>query len=471
MKLPDRVLVLGWVAGFIAVSFGCGDDASPSSPLAPSETPTTLASTSTLSQLSGQAAIDEPSLGTDTVDLKSTAATPQTPNNNVEVGDLTPTLTATNARGTYQDTNFNYAFGVYNVTGGGMTLIETGTVAQGAQSTSYQIQMPLENDSRYQRRVRPFLSGAFGPWSEFASFTTPPGVVITPPVATAPINGVTVTNFRPEFNVINGNVEGDAGEVIYQIQVATDSAFSNIVAEEGTALRARGDTNIALQNDLMPETHYYWHVRGRNDGQGRTGLLPGVRTVAQVVGDWSPTVDFFTPKEVGNAPRKGPVLSAAEPAGHRPRGAQRDRQSFQERCSAVHRKGGPMPGCDGRRLGPPAQRLRHRWQRHRRLPRTGNIEPVQRRHSPRRAEPRADSALERARSGRWELVRRGRQQVRPGGRWRRLDRWARTRAAGQPRRRRDARTDPSQTGRRRAPRPQAHPPRAVRVSSARSRAC
>ena len=178
-------------------------------------------------------------------------------------------------------------------------------MAQGATSTSYQIQMTLDNDSSYQWRVRPFLTGAFGPWSVFASFTTPPAVVITPPVPTAPINGVTVTNFRPEFNVNNGTVEGDAGEVIYQIQVATDSAFSNIVAEEGTELRARGDTNIALLTDLMPETHFYWHVRGRNDGQGKTGLLPSLRTVAQVVGDWSPTVDFFTPKEVGNAPGKG----------------------------------------------------------------------------------------------------------------------------------------------------------------------
>ena len=208
MKLPSRVFALGWVAGFAAVSFGCGDDTSPSSPLAPSETPAALASTHTLGQLSGLSVIDEPSLGTDTVDLKSTAATPQTPTNNVEVGDLTPTLTATNAQGIFQDANFNYAFGVYNVTGGGMTLVETGTVAQGAGSTSYQIQMPLENDSSYRWRVRPFLDGAFGPWSEFASFTTPPGVVITPPVPTAPINGVTVTSFRPAFNVTNGNVEG-----------------------------------------------------------------------------------------------------------------------------------------------------------------------------------------------------------------------------------------------------------------------
>ena len=135
----------------------------------------------TLAQLSLQTLVDEPSLGTDTVDLKSTAATPQTPDNNVEVGNLTPTLTATNARGSFQDANFNYAFGVYNVTGGGLTLVETGTVAQGAGSTSYQIQTPLEGDSSYRWRVRPFLNGAFGPWSEFAAFTTPPSVVITPP--------------------------------------------------------------------------------------------------------------------------------------------------------------------------------------------------------------------------------------------------------------------------------------------------
>ena len=181
MKIPIRVLALGWVAGFSAVAFGCGDEGSPPSPLAPTETPAALASTLTLTQLSVRTLIDEPSLGTDTVDLKSTAAKPQTPINNVQVGDLTPTLTAANARGTFQDASFHYAFGVYNTTGGGMTLVETGTVAQGATSTSYQIQMTLDNDSSYQWRVRPFLTGAFGPWSVFASFTTPPAVVTPPP--------------------------------------------------------------------------------------------------------------------------------------------------------------------------------------------------------------------------------------------------------------------------------------------------
>ena len=299
--------VLGCVVAVTVVSFGCGDPTSPASPLAPSASPAVLVSTTGLALLSVQNAIDEESLGTDTVDLKSTAATPSMPIDNVEIIELTPTLTAGNARGVFENQIFNYAFAVYDVTDGGMTLVETGTAAQGAASTSYQIEMPLVGPASYQWRVRPLLDGAFGPWSAFASFTTRAPVVIDPPIPTFPINGETVTSFRPVFNVTNGHIEGDAddvGEVIYQIQVALDSAFSNIVAEDGTHQRARGDTNIAVQTDLPKETHLYWRARGRNDGQGGTGLLPGVATLVPVVGDWSATQDFFTPAEAGNAPGK-----------------------------------------------------------------------------------------------------------------------------------------------------------------------
>ena len=85
MKLTNRMLALGCVAGVAVVSFGCGDDTSPASPIAPSASPAVLASTNRLTLLSGRNAVNEASLGTDTVDLKSTAATPSTPINNVEV--------------------------------------------------------------------------------------------------------------------------------------------------------------------------------------------------------------------------------------------------------------------------------------------------------------------------------------------------------------------------------------------------
>ncbi len=302
LKLNKLVLVFLCVAGVTLFSFGCGDDSSPSSPAAPSAFPAALASTDSAVGVSVRNAIDTTSLGTDTVDLKATAATPLSPINNVEVDDFTPTLTAANASGTFRDATFSYVFAVFNVTGGGSTLVETATRAQGATSTSFQIQAPLEGDSSYQWRVRPFLDGAFGPWSTLASFTTPPSVVIGLPVPTAPINGATVSDLRPDFNVTNGSVEGDAGTVIYQIQVALDSGFSNIVTEEGTELRAQGDTNIHLRADLAAETHYFWRVRGRNDGQGKTGFLPIGQATSQVIGDWSTTQDFFTPAALPPGP-------------------------------------------------------------------------------------------------------------------------------------------------------------------------
>ena len=118
MKLTNRVLALGVCAvGVTVASFGCGDGTSPSSPVAPSASPAARAGTNTLAPLSVQTAIDEASLGTDTVDLKSTAATPSNPINNAEVDDLTPSLTAANARGLFEDANFNYAFAVYRVVG------------------------------------------------------------------------------------------------------------------------------------------------------------------------------------------------------------------------------------------------------------------------------------------------------------------------------------------------------------------
>ena len=285
------MLALGaGVVGVTVVSFGCGDAETPSSPVAPSATPALFAGAPAAS-LTVQTAIDPGSLGTDTVDLKSTAATPQAPINNIETADQNPTLVTGNAGGVFQNASFNYVFAVYKVDGG-MTLVETGTSAQGTDSTSYQIQEPLEGGSSYQWRVRPFLDAAFGPWSALASFTTPQSVVIGPPTPVSPID--VSTGIRPVFNVTNPVIEGDAGTVIVQVQVAQDRGFSQIAAEGGTTTRDRGDTNIPIPNDLLNSTTYFWRTRARNDGQGQTALLPGVKTAAAVVSDWSQTKSFVT---------------------------------------------------------------------------------------------------------------------------------------------------------------------------------
>ena len=309
MKFSRRVFTLGLcVVGVTAASFGCSDDNAPSSPVSPSATPQLGSAPAAIGEI--QTAIDLASLGTDTVNLKSTAATPASPINNEEVNSKRPPLTATNARGTYQDATFDHVFALYNVTGGGMTLVETGTVAQGTGSTSFHPTGDLDGNSSYQWRVRPVLNGFFGPWSAFASFTTPAFIIIGVPTATYPIDGITVANLLPDFHVENGTNEGETGEVIYQVQVATDSGFTTVVQEVGTHARSRGDTNIPLLSPLEPSTHYWWRVRGRNDGQGKTAFLPGATApgVSTVVGNYSAAHDFFTPDQATGpttAPGKG----------------------------------------------------------------------------------------------------------------------------------------------------------------------
>ena len=154
------------------------------------------------------------------------------------------------------------------------------------------------------------MSTVVGNYSAAHDFFTPAFIIIGVPTATFPIDGETVANLLPDFNVINGTNEGETGEVIYQVQVATDSGFTTVVQEVGTHARSRGDTNIPLLSPLEPSTHYWWRVRGRNDGQGKTAFLPGATApgVSTVVGNYSAAHDFFTPDQATGpttAPGKG----------------------------------------------------------------------------------------------------------------------------------------------------------------------
>ena len=118
MKFSRRVFTLGLcVVGVTAASFGCSDDNAPSSPVSPSATPQLAVHRPRLARFRPPST--SASLGTDTVNLKSTAATPASPINNEEVNSKRPPLTATNARGTYQDATFDHVFALYNVTAGG----------------------------------------------------------------------------------------------------------------------------------------------------------------------------------------------------------------------------------------------------------------------------------------------------------------------------------------------------------------
>jgi len=323
-----RIVAVGFgISSLIVTSIGCSDDNSASSPVSPSTVPQ-LADTSDTSGLNQTpTVVNLDSLGTDAVTLKATAPTPTTPTNgatdipctttqcakdraaNKEAVAVAPTLTVTNATGTYVTHSFSYAFALYK----GSTLIETTRIDEGSGSTSYQITELLDAETTYSWKARAVLndgtSDTYGPWSTTFTFTTaaapiPPKavVVIGTPTPTFPINGETITDFTPHLSVTNGVNEGtaaDIGQIIYEIQLATSPSVSAVLVTASTHART-GSTRIALrpagqsfETELSASTTYYWRARGKNDGV-KTHFTPDNSVVVVDPSDWTEWQVFKT---------------------------------------------------------------------------------------------------------------------------------------------------------------------------------
>jgi hypothetical protein len=247
--------------------------------------------------------------------LKATAPVPQSPKNDVQIATLQPALTASNAVGRHvSPTAFIHLFEVWKVgSDGTTTLVDSDRVPQGTDTTSYTVKVALEPGETFEWRARAVWDGALGPWSEWARFRTPI-LLIFPPLPSEPIHGVTVGSLRPTLVLVNGEVEGP-GVVTYEFQIATDSAFTNIVAiraaERGTgpAVTAPSSgtsagvarshlphqrTSVTLDFDLEPDTLYYWRGRGTNGPIATTPLEDPMGVV--VTGAFSVVESFRTPR-------------------------------------------------------------------------------------------------------------------------------------------------------------------------------
>lgn len=290
VKRVGRTVLLGaWVGG-IALAFGCGDGAT--SPIAPSPPAAEGGPPAVVRHDVRQPTVEHSDLvvGHDppaaaspggpgarnvgagghvlvapvdgsAAGLKSTAAVPVAPIDDV-VDDPMPTLSASNARSTYvDDAVFDYEFVLVKSIDGRETEIERGFGAPlGAGTTGYRISRALDVASTYVWRVRAGVRSEeiYDPWSEDARFRT---VVVRlgSPRPLSPIDGAAV-GIRPVFRVRNGMVVGDAGTVSIQLQVATDSGFTAVVARPEAPYSSGDETDVPAGRDLTPAT-YFWRAR------------------------------------------------------------------------------------------------------------------------------------------------------------------------------------------------------------------
>jgi len=137
------------------------------------------------------------------------------------------------------------------------TSLVTNTTVNGATASEYTPSTDLPSNTLLYWRVRPKLtSTTYGAYSSVWSFTSaaPPSV----PSLVAPASGALVSGPSPLFDWSNSTLAAGVTFDRYQIQIATDSAFTNIIHDHNLA----GITN-SLDNDaaLSPATTYYWRVR------------------------------------------------------------------------------------------------------------------------------------------------------------------------------------------------------------------
>ncbi|PTL78989.1 endopeptidase [Vitiosangium sp. GDMCC 1.1324] len=128
--------------------------------------------------------------------------------------------------------------------------------ASGLTSSTWTVSPPLSVSTTYYWRVRSANScGGTSAWSAANSYTTRGCVTLAAPTLSSPANGATgVASAAP---LDWSDVTSATG---YEVQVATDSAFTNVVASN-TAVASSAWT---VSPPLGINSSYYWRVRAKD---------------------------------------------------------------------------------------------------------------------------------------------------------------------------------------------------------------
>ena len=146
--MHGRMYLATGLAAILALSIACGRSST-------SVSPTTSATTS------------DAAAGADGSTLKVSAPSPTSPVNDEVTADTTPTLVAAASSSQYKQATLAYDFELYDPNNVKIQTVVTG-------STSWKV-AALDYAKRHTWRVRATSENEFGPWSAFASFTTPEG--------------------------------------------------------------------------------------------------------------------------------------------------------------------------------------------------------------------------------------------------------------------------------------------------------
>ncbi|WP_224361763.1 endopeptidase [Hyalangium versicolor] len=128
--------------------------------------------------------------------------------------------------------------------------------ASGLTASTWTVTPTLNPTSTYYWRVRSANTcGGTSAWSSSSTFATRGCIALGSPILASPINGATGVSASAALDW--SDVTGASA---YEVQVATDSAFTNVVASASTLATSAWTVSPALN----PNTTYYWRALGKD---------------------------------------------------------------------------------------------------------------------------------------------------------------------------------------------------------------
>ncbi len=149
----------------------------------------------------------------------------------------------------------------------------TKEVSQGPNGQTSLTLDQLAASKDYYWRVRSSSGDNPGVVSATFKFTIGPLLVIQAPVPVQPPPN-SFQHKRPTLSVMNASHIGPAPKLTYRFEVASDPAFTNVVAS-GTVAEGQSQTSFTPTSDLMSGAMYYWRVRATDT---TTGVASGYST-------------------------------------------------------------------------------------------------------------------------------------------------------------------------------------------------
>jgi len=138
----------------------------------------------------------------------------------------------------------------------------------------------LSASTTYFWRVKTTAADSPSVTSAATSFTMGPPLVIQAPTPVTPLAD-TYPHKRPTFTVTNATRTGPAATLTYHFDVASDAAFSAIVAS-GTVAELSGQTSFASAVDLTPGATYYWRAQASDMTKNVVGPFSSAQSFTTV---------------------------------------------------------------------------------------------------------------------------------------------------------------------------------------------